>query len=263
MSILKAIILGLLQGFTEFLPVSSSGHLEIAKYILNVDIKNDLMYTFILHIATVLSIVFVFFNDLKNLFLSLIIKRDKNNFQYLIKLIVSAIPAAFVGLMFEDFIEQFFEGKIFFVSIMLILTAILLFIANNLSKKSFRNITYIDSFIVGIAQAIAILPGISRSGATISAGLILKIKREEISKFAFLMLLIPVLGKVMLDAGNGKLTSMDIDIIPLAFSFLSAFISGIIACKIVINFVKKSKLIYFSIYCLFISILTLVIYFLR
>lgn len=263
MSLLEAFILGILQGLTEFLPVSSSGHIEIAKYLLNVNIKEDLLFTFILHLATVLSIIVVFYKDLREIFVNTLIKKDISTWSYVLKLIISSIPVVIIGLFFEDFVEQFFEGKILLVCMMLLVTAALLYIANVLSKKAYKDISFIDAFIVGISQAIAILPGISRSGATISTGLMLKIKKDEISKFAFLMLIIPVLGKIILDIGTGKLVNIDFEVMPLIVGSISAFLSGILACKLVINFVRKSKLIYFSIYCLIISLVTLFIYIIK
>ncbi|MCD4683933.1 MAG: undecaprenyl-diphosphate phosphatase [Bacteroidales bacterium] len=251
---LEALILGIVQGLTEFLPVSSSGHLEIGKVLLGVDAEKSLTYTVVVHGATVLSTIVVFRKDIFVLLKGLFAFKWNDETKYILKLIVSMIPVAFLGYTFADEIELFFNGNLLLVGSMLIITALLLTFSYY-SKRKERPITFVDSFVIGIAQALAVMPGISRSGATISTGLMLGNKKDGIAKFSFLMVLVPIIGANLKDLLNGKLTdNAGVGVGALIIGFLAAFISGLLACKWMIGIVKKGKLIYFAIYCLIVGL---------
>ena len=254
----EALILGIVQGLTEFLPVSSSGHLELGKAIFNLSTEDDMVFAVVVHGATVLSIIVVFFSELRSLLVNSLSFQWNASSKYVVKLLISMIPVAIVGLFFKDFVEQFFTGNVLFVGIMLIVTSALL-ILTNFAKDKGREISYIGSFIIGIAQAIAVLPGISRSGATISTGLLLGNKKDEMAQFSFLMALIPIIGVNLLDVISGDIsTDNPSSFLPLAVGFLAAFLTGLIACRWMIRIVKKGKLIYFGLYCLVIGILAII-----
>lgn len=258
MSWFEALILGLIQGLTEFLPVSSSGHLELGKVILGVNAEKSLMFTVVVHGATVLSTIIIFYKDVLSLFKGLFLfKWDENN-KYIVKLIISMIPVIILGLFFKEKVESFFTGNLVFVGSMLIVTSLLL-ASTYLPKSNLRKISFIDSFIIGVAQALAVLPGISRSGATISTGLLLGNKKTIMAKFSFLMVLVPILGANIMDISSGELTSQSgIGAVPLLIGFFAALISGLAACKWMVGIVKKGSLIYFSIYCFLIGILAII-----
>jgi len=249
MDILHAIILGIVQGLTEFLPVSSSGHLEIVKALLNN--KNigeqSMLMTVVLHGATALSTIYIFRNDIiiiiKGLYSGV---KEQVNFS--IKIILSMIPAAFIGLFWEDEIEAIFGGDLILVGAMLIVTALLLFFADK-AKITDKKISFLNAIIIGVSQAIAILPGISRSGATISTSVLLGIDKEKSARFSFLMVVPLILGKISKDIFSGDISFSSSESLPLLFGFISAFIIGIIACKWMIKIVKNSQLSYFAIYC--------------
>jgi undecaprenyl-diphosphatase len=254
----EALILGIVQGLTEFLPVSSSGHLELGKAIFNLGTEDDMTFAVVVHGATVLSIIVVFFNELRSLLINSLSFQWNASSKYVVKLLISMIPVAIVGLFFKDFVEQFFTGNVLFVGTMLIVTSALL-ILTSFAKDKGREISYIGSFIIGIAQAIAVLPGISRSGATISTGLLLGNKKDEMAQFSFLMALIPIIGVNLLDVISGDIsTDNPSSFLPLAVGFLAAFLTGLIACRWMIRIVKKGKLIYFGIYCLVIGIIAII-----
>jgi undecaprenyl-diphosphatase len=265
MNWLEALILGLVQGLAEFLPVSSSGHLELGKALLGVDSERSLIFTILVHGATVLSTIVVFRKDLWILIKELFALRWKDitafrfseTMQYNLKLILSMIPVVILGLFFMDEIESLFTGKVVFVGYMLIITSLLL-ASTYLIKSNKRNIGYLNAFFIGIAQAIAVIPGISRSGATISAGLLLGTKRELVAKFSFLMVLVPVLGECAKDLLDGQMISeSSISATSLIIGFLAAFIAGLFACKWMIGLVKKGNLIYFAIYCFIIGLIAI------
>jgi undecaprenyl-diphosphatase len=254
----EALILGLVQGFTEFLPVSSSGHLELGNALLNIQSGENLTFAIVVHGATVLSTIVVFFRDIKTIFFDSLQFRWNESTKYLFKILFSLIPVAIVGLFFRNQVESFFTGNILLVGCMLLITATLLIITSTMSPGT-RNIPWLHALIIGIAQAIAVLPGISRSGATISTGLLLGNKRDEVTRFSFLMVLIPVIGVNLLDLFSGDLKAENaIGVIPLLIGFLAAFVSGLIACKWMITIVRKGKLIYFGIYCLIIGTIAIV-----
>lgn len=257
MSWLEALILGLVQGLTEFLPVSSSGHLEIGKALLQVEAKDNLTFSIVVHGATVLSILVVFYRDLRDLLAGAFRLRYNESSTYLLKIGVSMIPVGIVGIFFKEQVESFFTGNLVFVGSMLLVTAALLVITNFVTSGN-RNIGYFDALIIGIAQALAVLPGVSRSGATISTALFLGNKPSEAARFSFLMVILPILGANLVD-----LMKIEPDVtgsvgwMPLTVGFAAAFFSGLIACKWMISIVQKGKLLYFGIYCLFIGILAI------
>ncbi|MFH2142307.1 MAG: undecaprenyl-diphosphate phosphatase [Bacteroidota bacterium] len=258
MNWLEAIILGLLQGLTEFLPVSSSGHLELGKAILGIEGKDSILFTVAVHGATVASTIVIFWKDILKLLKGLFLFKWNEETIYIFKIFLSLIPVAIVGFLFKDFIEQFFNGgNVVFVGFMLLFTGTLLAFAYYKKSKE-KNISYLDSIIIGIAQAIAVIPGISRSGTTIATGLLLGNKREFVAKFSFLMVLIPIIGENVRDLINGEFNAnSEIGTTPLLIGFIAAFISGLFACKWMINLVKKGKLIYFSIYCFIIGLIAI------
>ena len=259
MDVLNAIILGIIQGLTEFLPVSSSGHLEIFKVILgdNKLPNESLLMTVILHFATACSTIVVFKDDIKDLILGLFSFEKNDSFWFSVKIILSMVPAVFVGFFFESEIESLFNGNLIIVGSMLILTGALLFLADK-AKPSEKKISFSSSLLVGIAQAIAIIPGISRSGATISTAVILGIDKENAAKFSFLMVVPLIIGKVIKDITSAETIVNNESVFPLIIGFVFAFITGMIACKWMIKLVKNSKLKYFSIYCFLIGIFSII-----
>ena len=250
MDYLESIILGIVQGFTEFLPISSSGHIEIAKVILgnNLSNKESLLFTIVLHTATALSTIFFFRTDLLGLLKGLFIKKYNKSYKFSISIIISMIPAVLVGLFFERTINSLFDGNLILVGSMLYVTALLLFLSDFLKMKK-NKIGFKNSFIIGLAQSIAILPGISRSGATIASAVIMGIDREKAARFSFLMVIPLILGSMGKSILDNELSFENLDVISLSLGFISAFITGLLACKWMILLVKKSKLYYFSIYC--------------
>ena len=257
MNEIQALLLGLLQGLTEFLPVSSSGHLEIGTALLGIKSENNLFFTVILHVATVLSTLVVFRKDILWLLKGLFAFQWNEQTQYVARLLFSAIPVMFLGLFFKDEIEQFFTENVFFVGSMLIVTALLL-ASTHLIKKGNNTITFGRAFIIGIAQAFAVLPGISRSGSTIATGLLLKTKKDEVARFSFLMVLLPILGAAFLDIVGGDIAAEEsIGAIPMLVGFVAAFASGLLACSWMIKIVKRGKLIYFAIYCFIIGLIAI------
>ncbi len=259
MDVLNAIILGIIQGLTEFLPVSSSGHLEIFKVILgdNKLPNESLLMTVILHFATACSTIVVFKDDIKDLILGLFSFEKNDSFWFSVKIILSMVPAVFVGFFFESEIESLFNGNLIIVGSMLILTGALLFLADK-AKPSEKKISFSSSLLVGIAQAIAIIPGISRSGSTISTAVILGIDKENAAKFSFLMVVPLIIGKVIKDITSAETIVNNESVFPLIIGFVFAFITGMIACKWMIKLVKNSKLKYFSIYCFLVGIFSII-----
>ncbi len=259
MSWIEALILGLLQGLTEFLPVSSSGHLELGKYLLGVDAERSLAFTVAVHGATVLSTIVVFRSDLLKVIKGLFELKWNDSWQFVSRIGVSMIPVLIVGFFFKDYVESFYSGNIRFVGFMLIITAVLL--SFTYLKRTFnRKINFSDAFIIGIAQAFAVLPGISRSGATISTGLMLGTQRENIARFSFLMVLIPIIGANLLDVLSGEMTNNSgVGITAILVGFIAAFVSGLFACKWMISIVKRGRLIFFAIYCFIIGMVAILL----
>ena len=257
MNEIEALLLGVVQGLTEFLPVSSSGHLEIGHALLGIHTSGNLLFAITVHVATVCSTLVVFRKEIWKLLKDLMAFKWNSSTQYVAKLLFSSVPVVTVGLFFHAEIEQFFTGNLFFVGSMLLVTALLLGLTSIVKTKN-REITFFKSLIIGVAQAAAVLPGISRSGATIATGLLLNSKKDEMARFSFLMVLIPILGAAFMDLAGGEISSeRTIGTGPLIAGFAAAFISGIAACSWMIRIVKRGKLIYFAIYCLVIGIIAL------
>ena len=258
MGLIEAIILGIVQGLTEFLPVSSSGHIEIAKALLGTSKQEqNLLMTIVLHTATALSTIFVFRTDIKEIIIGLYQFKWNKEFQFSLKVILSMIPATIVGLLFENEIELLFSGEILLVGCMLITTGLLLFLADK-AKNTNQNVKFFHALIIGVAQAIAILPGVSRSGATISTSVLLGIDREKAARFSFLMVVPLILGKMGKDIINGDILIESVTLMPLVIGFMAAFITGLFACKWMIQLVKKSKLKYFSFYCFLVGTVSII-----
>ena len=249
-SIWQAIILGIIQGLTEFLPVSSSGHLELTKFILGDESmpKESLLMTVVLHAATALSTVVVFWKEIKEIFAGLLQFKWNKEFQFSLKIILSMIPAALVGIFFDEEIDALFGGQILLVGSMLLITGLLLFLADK-AQKTEKDTSFGHALLIGLAQAIAILPGISRSGATISTSVLLGIDRERAARFSFLMVVPLIFGKMADDILGGSISTDMTTLLPLSIGFISAFLTGLIACKWMIQLVKKSQLKYFAYYC--------------
>jgi len=249
MSWYEAIVLGLIQGLTEFLPVSSSGHLEIVKSLFGINAESSFYFTVAVHGATVLSTLVVFWKEIISLLAGTFKFKMNEETSYVLKIIISMIPVGIAGILLKEPIENLFNGNMTFVGMMLIITALLLAVAHFIKKRD-RKIGYLDAVIIGIAQAIAVIPGISRSGATIAAGLIIGNRKEDIAKFSFLMVLVPVIGANLLEIFTDKVNTESTSAMIIIIGFLTAFIAGYFACRWMIGLVKRSKLIWFSIYCL-------------
>lgn len=265
MSIFEAIVLGLIQGLTEYLPVSSSGHLTIGAFLFGLQGSENLAFTVVVHIATVMSTIFILWKEILWLFKDLFRFKWNKGTQYAINIIVSMIPIGIVGLFFKDKVEEVFGSGLLIVGICLLVTALLLFFAYFARPRQKEKISMIDAFIIGIAQAIAVLPGLSRSGSTIATGLLLGNKKENLAQFSFLMVIPPILGEAILEimkifSGNNSMVS-EIPISALIAGFFAAFFSGCLACQWMLNLVKKGKLIYFAIYCVIAAIFAIVSYF--
>lgn len=257
MGLLEAIILGIVQGLTEFLPVSSSGHIEIAKVLLGSSQEQSLLMTIVLHAATALSTIFVFREDIKEIIRGLLQFTWNKEFQFSLKIIISMIPATLIGLFFENEIELLFSGEILLVGCMLLVTGLLLFLADK-AKNTNQNVDFFHALIIGVSQAIAILPGVSRSGATISTSVLLGIDREKAARFSFLMVVPLILGKMGKDIISGDILIESATLMPLLTGFTAAFITGLFACKWMIQLVKKSKLKYFSFYCFLVGTVSII-----
>ena len=250
MSALETLILGIVQDLTEFLPVSSSGHLELVKAIFGSDYEQQqgLLVTITLHAATAFSTIFVFRKDIFMILSDLLRFKRGESLNFSLKIILSMIPAVIIGLIFEDFIASLFVGKIALVGVMLMITALLLFLADQVNENN-KELNYSNTFYIGVIQAIAILPGISRSGATIALAVLLKIDRNKAARFSFLMVIPLILGSMAKSVMDGDLSQDSTALLPLLVGFVSAFITGVFACRWMVALVKKSQLKYFSFYC--------------
>ena len=259
MELIDAIILGIVQGLTEFLPVSSSGHLEIGKALLGAEAlpEDSLLFTVVLHFATALSTLVVFRKDVLEIFRGLFRFQWNEETKFSLKIVISMIPAALIGIFMIDYIEVFFDGAILIVGLMLIITAILLYMADK-AKTTDKGVSFRSAFVIGLAQAVALLPGISRSGATISTAVLLGVDKSKSARFSFLMVVPLILGKVAKDLMDGKITYSGDDSLAMLVGFIAAFIAGLIACTWMIKLVRQSKLTYFAIYCLIVGSIAVV-----
>ena len=259
MEILDAVILGIIQGLTEFLPVSSSGHLELGKAILgdNSVPKESLLFTVVLHFATALSTMVVFRKDIYDILKGILKFQWNEDLQFISKIAVSMIPAVIVGLFFEEQLEQLFGGNIMLVGCMLIVTAVLLFFADR-AKDTQKKVSFSNAFVIGVSQAVAMLPGISRSGATISTSVLLGNDKTKAARFSFLMVVPLIFGKIAKDILGGELTYDAENFTSLSIEFIAAFVAGLFACTWMISLVKKSKLSYFAIYCIVVGVVAII-----
>ena len=261
MSWLEAFILGMIQGLTEYLPVSSSGHLAIGSALFGIQGEDNLTFTIVVHVATVLSTLFILYKEVDWIFRGLFKFQMNDETKYVINILISMIPIGIVGLFFKDKVEEIFGSGLFIVGLMLMVTATLLAFSYYAKPRTKEHISMKDAFIIGLAQACAVLPGLSRSGSTIATGLLLGDKKEKLAQFSFLMVIPPILGEALLDGlkivKGAAEANADVSLVALVVGFLSAFVFGCIACKWMINIVKKGKLIYFAVYCGLVGLATL------
>jgi undecaprenyl-diphosphatase len=268
-----ALILGIVQGLAEYLPISSSGHLEICSEILKLDLSGaeSLQFDVMLHVATVLSTIVVLWREFVPLCRSFFTFKRDADFYYVCKLIVSCIPVAIVGLLLKDFVEDLFGGNLTVVGCSLIVTALLLAFAYFFRTRPLslhrdykpREISWLDAIVIGCAQAVAVLPGLSRSGTTIATGILLGDNREKVAQFSFFMVIIPILGEALLDikkmfGAEAVATETSMSTLSILIGFIAAFVVGCIACKWMIELVKRGKLIWFAVYCLVVGIVCLI-----
>ena len=258
----ESIVLGVIQGLTEFLPVSSSGHLELGKAILgdNSVPAESLLFTVVLHFATALSTLVVFRKDVREIMSGLLKLKWNEETRFSLKIFVSMLPAVLIGVLFEEQLESFFGGSIAFVGAMLIVTAVLLWLADR-ARNTGNQVSFKNAFIIGIAQAIAMLPGISRSGATISTSVLLGNDKSKAARFSFLMVVPLIFGKIAKDIVSGDLSTETADFSTLGFGFIAAFISGLFACTWMITLVRKSKLSWFALYCVVVGLIAIIVSF--
>ena len=249
MDVIESIILGAVQGLTEFLPVSSSGHLQLARELMGVEIAESLTFDITLHAATVLSTIVVLWGEIWKLLKGAFVFSGKINEEqsYILKIVISMIPIGIVGVFCKDYIDQI-SGNMWVVGAMLLCTSALLSFAYYAKPRQKEDISYRDSLIIGIAQACATMPGLSRSGTTIATGLLLGNKKESVAKFSFLMVLPPILGSALLDIVKGDFGG-GVEVVPLIAGFVTAFVTGALACKFMLEIVKRGKLIWFAVYC--------------
>ena len=258
---LQALALGIVQGLTEYLPVSSSGHLAIGSYLFGIDGEENLAFTVLVHVATVMSTFVVLWKEIDWILKGLFKFKMNDETKYFLNIVVSMIPIVIVGVFFKDTVEDIFGSGLLIVGCCLLLTAVLLTFSYYAKPRQREHISLKDAFIIGLAQACAVLPGLSRSGSTIATGLRVGNKKEKMAQFSFLMVIPPILGEALLDvlkAAKGEEAFGDISVLPLVVGFVAAFVSGCLACKWMINIVKKGKLIYFGIYCAIAGAVTIV-----
>ena len=258
---LQALILGLIQGLTEYLPVSSSGHLAICSYLFGINGEDNLAFTIVVHVATVLSTFVILWSEIDWIFRGLFKFKMNDETKYFLNIVVSMIPIGIVGVFFKDTVEEIFGSGLLIVGCMLLLTALLLTFSYFAKPRVKENISWKDALIIGLAQACAVMPGLSRSGSTIATGLMLGNKKEKMAQFSFLMVIPPILGEALLDVikmAKGDNPFGDVSAIVLVEGFVAAFVSGCMACKWMINIVKKGKLIYFGIYCAIAGAVTII-----
>ena len=258
MNLFEAIILGLIQGLTEFLPVSSSGHLELGKYLFGIDHEANFYFSIAVHGATVLSTIIVLRKEILDLIKGIFAFKLNEETKYVIKLIISMIPVGITGFFMSEIAEEYFKGNMTSLGIQFIITAILLLMTLVIKPRE-RSITFLDSFIIGIAQAFSVLPAISRSGATIATGMMLGNRKSEIAKFSFLMVLVPIIGANFLELRSGNFSKEGTSFLVIAAGFLTAFISGYLSCKRMITLVKNGNMTWFAVYCVLIGVFSLLL----
>ena len=258
MNWLEAIILGLIQGLTEFLPVSSSGHLELGKHIFGIDPETNFYFSIAVHGATVLSTIIVLWKDIAELTKGLLRFRLNKETLYVVKIFISMIPTAIAGFFLNDIAESYFTGNMTALGIQFIISALLLLMTLVFRPKE-RPIGFVDSFIIGIAQAFAILPAVSRSGATIATGMMLGNRKSDIAKFSFLMVLVPVIGANLIEMKSGEFSTEGTSFMIIFAGFITAFVSGYFACKWMIKFVMRGNLGWFAIYCIIAGIFSILL----
>ena len=259
---IQALILGIVQGLTEYLPVSSSGHLTILSTLFGIDGADNLEFTVAVHVATVLSTLVILWREIDWILKGLLKFKMNDETKYALNIIVSMIPVGIVGLFFKDKVEEAFGSGLLIVGVMLLVTAVLLTFSYFAKPRQKEHISRWDAFVIGVAQACAVLTGLSRSGSTIATGLMLGDKKEKLAQFSFLMVIPPILGEALLDvmkAMKGEAVMGSIGTVPLLVGFLAAFLSGCLACKWMIDIVKRGKLIYFGIYCAIIGAATILL----
>jgi undecaprenyl-diphosphatase len=264
MNVIESMVLGLVQGLTEFLPVSSSGHLQIAKALLGVEIQENLTFDVTLHVATVLSTLVVLHKEVSKLVCGVLKFQLNDQTQYMFKILLSMIPIGIVGFCLKDQINEMLNSPaiLLIVGGMLLLTAALLSFATYAKPRAKENISYRDAFIIGVGQALAAMPGLSRSGTTIATGLLLGNKKENVAQFSFLMVILPILGEAFLEIIGGEMTmGAEIGVWPLVVGFVTAFAAGAFACRFMIEIVKRSKLVWFAAYCGIVGIISIISYF--
>ncbi len=259
---LQALWLGIIQGLTEYLPVSSSGHLTIASHLFGIEGEENLAFTIAVHVATVLSTLVILWKEIAWIFRGLFRFQYNDETRYVANIVVSMIPVGIVGVFFKDKVEEVFGSGLAIVGAMLLVTALLLTFSYYAKPRVKDTISLKDAFIIGLAQAVAVLPGLSRSGSTIATGLLLGNNKARLAQFSFLMVIPPILGEALLDTvkmvKHGTAAVMgDISLGVLAVGFIAAFVSGCVACKWMINIVKRGKLVYFAIYCAIVGVITL------
>lgn len=262
---LQALVLGLLQGLTEYLPVSSSGHLTIGSYLFGLNGEDNLAFTVVVHVATVFSTLVVLWKEIDWILKGLFKFKLNDETKYFINILISMIPVGIVGVFFKEQVEEVFGSGLLIVGCMLLVTAALLVFSYYARPRQRENISPLHAFIIGLAQAVAVLPGLSRSGSTIATGLLLGNKKEKLAQFSFLMVIPPILGEALLDVVKGlkgEEAFGGIDALPLIVGFVAAFVSGCVACKWMINIVKKGKLVWFGVYCAIAGAATIVFSFL-
>ena len=258
MNWLQALILGLVQGLTEFLPVSSSGHLVIFRELLGAEAPSDLVFEITVHVATALATIVVFRKQILDLLQGLFKFKYNQQTDFIAKLVVSMIPVAIVGFFFKDKVEELFSSLLV-VGCALMVTALLLFLSDRVkARKEGKEITFGQALVMGLGQAVAVIPGLSHSGTTISAGLLSGASRNKVAEFSFLMVLVPILGEAFLDLVGGDLAASSISIAPLLLGFVSAFFSGLFACKAMIALVKKAGLKWFALYCAIVGLIVII-----
>ncbi len=276
MTIFESLVMGVVQGLTEYLPISSSGHLEICGHLLglNLNPEESMEFDVMLHVATVLSTIVVLWREFVPLVTSFFTFKRDSNFNFVVKLLISCIPVFFVGVFCKDFVEGFFEKNLTVIGWCLLITSVLLSFSYFFRTRPLdeagtgvkpyqpRDISYLDAFVIGCSQALAVLPGLSRSGTTIATGILLGDKREQVARFSFLMVIIPILGAAMLDLKDSigaPAAEAAVGLAPMIVGFLSSFIVGCIACKWMLDIVKKGKLVWFAVYCLIVGVLCIVL----